>query len=92
MVQSLLLFGVLDFFEEFGGLFLEGIEADFAAELDLLAIVDEDVGRAVAAQLVARDDAGLERIAFGRRRVFGVVGYIVRLEGWWPEGDESEDS
>ncbi len=57
----------LEFFQILGRVGLELFDAWFAAEFDLLAIVDFDDLAAHAVEIVVGDDAGFERVGFGFR-------------------------
>lgn len=70
----------IELLQVFGGIFVELLEAAFAAELDLAVAVGENVSRAHVAQFLARDHAGVERIRFNG----GWLGFSVG------QGDEGE--
>lgn len=75
-----------------GGVFVEVFAAAFAAEFNFLAFVDEGEGFFV--EVVAGDDAGFERIRFGRSgRGAGVsMGGVVVFGGLAAsEGDDGGD-
>ncbi len=51
-------------FDEFGGFFVEVFEATLTAEFDFPVLIREDVRVAHAAEFLAGDHAGFERIGF----------------------------
>ena len=72
-----------DFLDVFGRVFIELRLAIRAAQLDFLALINENVRLAhVAAQLFAGDRAGLQQIGFGwRNDGIGAIGVAGRCQG-----------
>lgn len=81
-------FGVVELLQILGGVFLEVLEAAFAAEFDLAAFVDKGVGLAHLAEFFTGDDTGLQRVGLGGIRPFGVLGE--RGEGDADTGEQDD--
>ena len=75
---------VSEFFQVLGRVFLEVLEARFAAQLQFLAFVGEDVGFAVSTKLFVADDARLQRIGL----CFGAFGFVSAKQGQSTESEE----